>query len=67
MEPSFWAVWKDGMDYPNLYAAEAPAKEAVKVMARAYPGLTVYLLKLQVAGSLTLPEKYKATGQMNGE
>jgi hypothetical protein len=67
MEPSFWAVWKDGMDYPSLYPVEDKAKEAVRRMAKQYPGQTVYFLRLAVSGSLTLPEKYKATGQMNGE
>jgi hypothetical protein len=64
MEPTFWAVWKDGMDYPNLYTDEAAAKAFCTSQAKKYPGETSYLLKLGVVGSLTLPEKYKSTGSM---
>jgi hypothetical protein len=64
MEPTFWAAWKDGMDYPNLYTTEVAAKDYVKATAKKYPGETVYLLKLEQVGSLTLPEKFKSTGAM---
>jgi hypothetical protein len=64
MEPNFWAAWKDGMDYPNIYTDEDAAKEFVKNTARKWPGSTVYLMKLDVVGSMTLPEKYSSTGKM---
>jgi hypothetical protein len=65
MKPEFWAVWKDGMDYPNLYTVLDAAREGVKTLARQYPGSAVYLLRLEVAGTLALPEKFKATGDMS--
>jgi hypothetical protein len=64
MDKQFWAAWKDGMDYPNLYMTEEAAKEYVRAAAKKYPGETVYLLKLEEIGSLTLPEKFNASGAM---
>lgn len=59
---SFWAVWKHGLDWPELFASEELAKDRAHSLARSAIGDTVHLLKLTSVGAATYP----ATPQLSG-
>lgn len=59
---SFWAVWMDGKDWPELFASESLAKDRAHQLARQHVGREAHVLKMSSVGSAIYP----ATPTLNG-
>lgn len=54
--PDYWAVWADGwLGFPFLYETKSEAMDRADKEALLAPGSTVYLLKLDVRGTVMAP------------
>jgi hypothetical protein len=60
----FWAVWHEGMEWPQLLYSESMARERAHVLAKSCIGVTVHLLKFNIVGTACYPSEPKLTGQL---
>lgn len=63
-QESFWGVWKEGFEWPQLLADETVAKGRALRLGKECVGQTVYLLKFEVVGTIEYPESPKKTGKL---
>lgn len=61
---SFWALWRDGQEWPSLYASQGAAQAQALRLAKDGVGNTVYLLRLEVVGTVVYPSEPQATGML---
>ena len=60
----FWAVWHDGMEWPQLFYSEAMARERTHMLAKQSIGATVHLLKFTSEGTACYPSSPMLTGAL---
>jgi len=62
---SFWAVWWDGLEWPQLYRVKHDAQAMARKAGQNHVGKTVYLLELVCVGSLEYSNMpIKTTGEL---
>lgn len=60
----FWAVWHDGMEWPQLLYSEQMARDRVHMVAKQCIGTTVHLVKFSSEGTACYPSSPKLTGAL---
>lgn len=66
-ENSFWAVWKDGQQWPSLMGNEQTARQKVEQLALKNPGQKIHLMKLVPVGDALLSAQMVCSGKMREE
>lgn len=61
----FWAIWKSGKDWPELFANEETAKNRAHQLAKENVGQEVFLLKITPVGSAVYPAQPMLSGALS--
>ena len=63
MEDRFWAVWKCGLEWPQLYSNRETARERAHQLARQNIGVVIRLMKLTEIGTVRYPSVPDTSGE----
>lgn len=61
---SFWAVWREGLEWPMLFAHENMAKQKAHQLAKENVGSRVHLMRLSSVGTAEYPAKPIVSGDL---
>lgn len=61
----YWAVWHEGLEWPQLLYSESMAREKAHLLAKHNIGVTVHLLKFTSVGTACYPSEPKLTGELS--
>jgi hypothetical protein len=62
--PTFWGVWKVGLEVPELFASREQAAHRAYEMARLDVGITIHLLEMSSTGTVEFPDRPTAIGSL---
>lgn len=58
----FWAVWKEGFEWPQLFSHEGMARNKAEQIAKENVGQTVHLMRINSVGTVEYPTEARRSG-----
>lgn len=66
MEKTFYGVWREGMEWPELHTTEKSARERAILMGKQNIGNRVAMMRMTVSGTVLFPADPQLSGELCG-